>query len=78
LQNIGKEAQVDIFFIILTFRSLKLINESNGNYTKYIIMPTNLAEAASVIKNLPVNEVYILDQNKPRFKIVSCDIPKPS
>jgi hypothetical protein len=31
-------------------------------------MPTNLAEAASVIKPLPVNEVYILDQTNPDLK----------
>jgi hypothetical protein len=31
-------------------------------------MPTNLAEAASVIKTLPVNEVYILDQTNPDLK----------
>jgi hypothetical protein len=30
-------------------------------------MPTNLAEAASVIKNLPVNEVH-LDQTNPDLK----------
>jgi DNA-binding transcriptional regulator YhcF (GntR family) len=69
LQNIGKEAQVDIFFHHFNIQVFKkLINESNGNYTKYIIMPTNLAEAASVIKTLPVNEVYILDQTNPDLK----------
>ena len=31
-------------------------------------MPTNLAEAAAVIKTLPVNEVYILDQTNPNLK----------
>ena len=31
-------------------------------------MPINLAEAASVIKTLPVNEVYILDQTNPDLK----------
>jgi DNA-binding transcriptional regulator YhcF (GntR family)/DNA-binding LacI/PurR family transcriptional regulator len=63
LKAIGEKAQIDIFFHhfnIDTFR--KLINESNGNYSKYIIMPTNLAGAASVIKTLPKNDVYILDQ----------------
>ncbi|MBG6060763.1 hypothetical protein IWX83_000535 [Flavobacterium sp. CG_9.1] len=30
-------------------------------------MPTNLAEAASAIKTLPVNEVYILDQTNPEL-----------
>jgi DNA-binding transcriptional regulator YhcF (GntR family) len=69
LKNIGKEAQVDIFFYHFNIEVFKkLINESNGNYTKYIIMPTNLIEAASVIETLPVNEVYILDQTNPDLK----------
>jgi DNA-binding transcriptional regulator YhcF (GntR family) len=69
LENIGKDVQVDIFFHhfnIQVFR--KLINDSNGNYTKYIIMPTNLIEAASIIKTLPVNEVIILDQTNSELK----------
>jgi DNA-binding transcriptional regulator YhcF (GntR family) len=69
LENIGSNAQVDIFFHhfnVPVFQ--KHINDSNGNYTKYIIMPTNLAEAAAVIKTLPVNEVYILDQTNPDLK----------
>ena len=40
----------------------KLVYESNGNYSKYIIMPTNLSGAASIIKTLPKLDVYILDQ----------------
>lgn len=61
--TIGDKAQIDIFFHhfnIETFK--KLINESNGNYSKYIVMPTNLIGAASIIKTLPKNDVYILDQ----------------
>ncbi|TDD78065.1 GntR family transcriptional regulator [Flavobacterium caseinilyticum] len=69
LENIGSNAQVDIFFHhfnVPVFQ--KLINDSYGNYTKYIIMPTNLAEAAAAIKTLPVNDVYILDQTNPELK----------
>ncbi len=63
LDNIGKNAQIDIFFHHFNSQVFKkLIHDSNGNYTKYIIMPANLTEAASIIKTLPVNEVYILDQ----------------
>lgn len=68
LEHIGKNVMVDIFFHhfnIDMFR--KLIGESSGNYTKYIIMPTNLELAASVIKTLPVNEVFILDQTNPEL-----------
>lgn len=63
MQKINGHAQIDIFFHhfnIDTFR--KLINESNGNYSKYIVMPTNLVGAAPIIKTLPKNDVYILDQ----------------
>lgn len=63
LENIGKNVQVDIFFHHFNLPVFKkLINDNNGNYTKYIIMPTNLVGASSIIKTLPVNEVYILDQ----------------
>jgi DNA-binding transcriptional regulator YhcF (GntR family) len=63
LKNIGKDAQVDIFFHYFNVQVFKkLINDNNGNYTKYIIMPTNLPDAAAFIKTLPVNEVFILDQ----------------
>ncbi|WP_338646567.1 GntR family transcriptional regulator [Flavobacterium sp. KS-LB2] len=69
LENIGTNVQVDIFFHHFNAPVFqKLINDSNGNYTKYIIMPTNLAEAAALIKTLPVNEVYILDQTNPDLK----------
>src|SRR6218665_515041 len=63
LQTMDNNAQIDIFFHhfnIDNFR--KLINESNGNYSKYIVMPTNLVGAAAIIKTLPKNDVYILDQ----------------
>ncbi len=63
LEKIGKNVQVDIFFHHFNLPVFnKLINDSNGNYTKYIIMPTNLVGASLIIKTLPVNEVYILDQ----------------
>ncbi len=63
LENIGKDVKVDIFFHHFNLPVFKkLINDSNGNYTKYIIMPTNLVGAPSIIKTLPVNEVFILDQ----------------
>ncbi|MFV8365746.1 GntR family transcriptional regulator [Flavobacterium sp. XS1P27] len=69
LETIGDDVQVDIFFHHFNIQVFqKLINDSNGNYTKYIIMPTNLVEAASIIKTLPVNDVYILDQTNPDLK----------
>ena len=69
LENIGADVQVDIFFHHFNIHVFqKLINDSNGNYTKYIIMPTNLNGAASIIETLPVKDVYILDQTNPDLK----------
>ena len=70
LKNIGKNVQVDIFFHhfnVPVFK--KLINDSNGNYTKYILMPTNLIGIIDSIKTLPVNDVIILDQTNSDLKL---------
>jgi DNA-binding transcriptional regulator YhcF (GntR family) len=69
LETMNNSAQVDIFFHhfnIDMFR--KLINEANGNYSKYIIMPTNLIGASALIKTLPNQDVYILDQTNSDLK----------
>lgn len=70
LQHIGKNVQVDIFFHHFNAQVFqKLINDSSGNYTKYIIMPTNLNDVAKSLKTLPVGEVIILDQTNPDLKL---------
>ena len=69
LKNIGKNVQVDIFFHHFNVPFFKkLIDDNNGNYTKYIIMPTNLIDVAAIIKTLPVNDVIILDQTNEDLK----------
>ena len=69
LENIGMNTQVDIFFHHFNIQMFhKIINESNGNYTKYIIMPTNLDGAAAIIRTLPVEDVYIIDQTNTELK----------
>jgi DNA-binding transcriptional regulator YhcF (GntR family) len=61
--HMGKETYIDIFFHHFNEKVFKKhIDESNGNYTKYVIMPTNLSNAANCISTLPEKEVYILDQ----------------
>jgi DNA-binding transcriptional regulator YhcF (GntR family) len=63
LHHIGVDAQVDIFFHHFNQQVFqKLISESNGNYTKYIIMPSNFREINPLLHTLPVEDVYILDQ----------------
>ena len=69
IDNIGKGIQVDIFFHHFNLQVFqKIINDSNGYYTKYIIMPTNLVGASAIIKTLPVDEIYILDQTNAELK----------
>lgn len=69
LESIDNKAQIDIFFHHFNLEMFrKLINESNGNYSKYIIMPTNLVGAANLIKTLPTNDVYILDQTNEELR----------
>src|SRR5690606_10581449 len=63
LSNMVPDTQVDIFFHHFNEQVFsKLIADGNGNYTQYVIMPTDLQNAAAEIKTLPENEVYILDQ----------------
>jgi len=63
LENIGKDVQVDISFHHFNPKMFtKLIDENNGIYTKYVIMPANLESAAQSIATLPSSEVFILDQ----------------
>ena len=69
IKNIGKNVQVDIFFHHFNAAVFKkLISDNNGNYTKYIIMPTNLPDVIDSIKTLPVEEVIILDQTNSDLK----------
>ena len=64
----GSDVQVDIYFHHFNVKVFqKLIEENNGNYTKYIIMPTNLQGIAPILNTLPAEEVYILDQTNPEL-----------
>jgi len=62
-EAMGSNAQIDIFFHSFNIDVFKkLIHENNGDYSKYIIMPTTLQGVAATIKTLPKNDVFILDQ----------------
>ncbi|MCF8321754.1 MAG: GntR family transcriptional regulator [Flavobacterium sp.] len=68
INKLGANVQVDIYFHHfneIVFQ--KLINESNGNYTKYVVMPSNFREINSLLHTLPVQDVYILDQTNPEL-----------
>ncbi|MFP9100319.1 GntR family transcriptional regulator [Flavobacterium sp. RHBU_24] len=62
-ETMGSSAQIDIFFHYFNLEVFKkLVTENNGDYSKYVIMPTTLRGVADIIKTLPKNDVYILDQ----------------
>jgi len=69
LKSIVKRGKVDVIFhhfYIQVFK--KLVNDANGNYTNFIIKPTNISDATKIIINLPVNEDYIFNQTNPELK----------
>jgi DNA-binding transcriptional regulator YhcF (GntR family) len=68
LYHVNKNFQIDIFFHHFNLEMFKkLVNESKGNYSKYIIMPSNLEIPSEVIKALPLNDTYVLDQTTEAF-----------
>lgn len=63
MENLDDNVHVDIFFHHFNFDMFsKLIYDSIGNYSHYIIMPANLKQTHRVIDKLPSDKVYILDQ----------------
>lgn len=69
IETMGSDVQVDIFFHYFKPELFKrLIQDNNGNYSKYIIMPTTLKNAAEAISLLPKEDVYILDQTNDDLK----------
>lgn len=69
LSSLGDHIQVDIFFHHFNQDMFaKLINDNAGDYSAYVIMPANLKDTANIIKRLPQEKVYILDQIYPKLK----------
>ena len=63
LVGLGAAVQVDVFFHHFNLDVFnKLINDNVGDYSCYVIMPANLKGVETVIKRLPNDKVYILDQ----------------
>ncbi|QOD62348.1 GntR family transcriptional regulator [Polaribacter haliotis] len=68
LDCLGDNCQVDIFFHHFNEDVFnKLINDNNGNYSSYVIMPANLKNVNVAVDNLPKENVYILDQKHPEL-----------
>lgn len=63
INRLDENIQVDIYFHHFNFNVFKNILENNiGDYNQYIIMPANLNNTSSILKKLPKDKVYILDQ----------------
>ena len=63
LEHLGENIQVDIFFHHFNKNVFeKLISDNLGSYNFYVIMPANFKNTNQIIKILPENKVYILDQ----------------
>ena len=63
LENLGDQIQVDIYFHHFNEKIFdKLITENTGDYNYYVLMPANIENTGAIIKNLPHDKVYILDQ----------------
>ncbi|QTE24018.1 GntR family transcriptional regulator [Polaribacter cellanae] len=68
LNSLGDNCQVDIFFHHFNEDIFnKLINDNNGNYSSYVIMPANLKNVNASVASLPKENVYILDQKHPEL-----------
>ena len=68
LKNLDKNIEVDIYFHHFNPDVFsKLIYDSIGNYSQYIIMPANLKNTDKVIEQLPDDKVIILDQFHPEL-----------
>ena len=73
MNSLDKDDQVDIFFHHFNIKVFqKLIEENNGNYTKYVIMPSNLKKISAILNTLPVRDVFILDQTNSELEQFPC------
>lgn len=69
IENLKGLATVDIYFHHFNVKVFKeLIENNNGKYTSYVIMPAKFKDAYTVLKQLPKEKVYILDQTNLTLK----------
>lgn len=69
LEHLPESIQVEIFFHHFNRKVFeRIINESIGNYTSYVIMPANFENVEGAIDGLPKDKVYLLDQTHSTLK----------
>ncbi|MBP0904019.1 GntR family transcriptional regulator [Mariniflexile gromovii] len=68
ISNLGENVRVDTYFHHFNEDMFsKLIQENQGVYNHYVIMPANLKNTHLVLEALPKDKVYILDQTHPEL-----------
>ncbi|RUT78042.1 GntR family transcriptional regulator [Ancylomarina longa] len=68
-EHLKGQAIVDIYFHHFNRNVFKeLIENNNGKYTSYVIMPAKFNDAYTILKQLPSDKVYILDQTNTTLK----------
>lgn len=69
IEHLGGAASVDIYFHHFNKKVFKeLIDNNNGKYTSYVVMPAKFNDAYTVLQNLPQEKVIILDQTNATLK----------
>ncbi|MEN8115458.1 MAG: GntR family transcriptional regulator [Bacteroidota bacterium] len=69
ISSLQGKANVEVYFHHFNYNVFKkLIAESIGNYTSYVIMPAAFDSTSHLISKLPADKVYILDRLKPDLK----------
>ncbi|MBN2635141.1 MAG: GntR family transcriptional regulator [Prolixibacteraceae bacterium] len=69
METLKDKASVDIYFHNYNFKLFtKLILESVGNYTSYIIMPATFENTSHLMAKLPKGRVFMLDRYKQELK----------
>lgn len=72
INSLGNEIRVDTYFHHFNMDMFrKLIQENTGLYNHYVIMPANMKHTDLVLKKLPEDKVYILDQTHPELSAYS-------
>ncbi len=63
INEVGKKAKVEIYFHHFNAQVLKqLIEENKNNFTSFVIMPGNIQNIGTALKQLPFERTYILDR----------------
>lgn len=81
IENLGNNSEVEVFFHHYNFsRFESLIKQAFGNYSHYVVMPHFNKDIIPVLKKIPSEKLYLLDNTvkglKDKFSAVYQDFEK--